>query len=122
MTTYHMPPEPTVDVLWTCETNTTPVRWTRGTDQAGAPAWQSESEDATWPALLARGPVFDQHPSLPADYPLPWSAEYDGDAESVRVVDAGGNVVNLNHDHVLDEIGSFIVRAVNELAARIEAS
>ena len=101
MTTYEMPPEPNVDVLWTHHQETgEPIRWTR--TRSG---WTNDDGWVGWPALLVLGPVHDVHPYLVGLPPFPWT--WSRDFGGIEAADSGS--VPLDDRPV----GEFIVRAVN---------
>ena len=122
MSTYELPREPDVDVLWTTSSSgvSQPVvtrKWQRvmgsrtlWCEFGGSP----HADRFSWHRLLGFGVVHDQHPGLCGVPPTPWEVELDDvrTAGVNLVVDAGGDSINLYDNATL----SLIVRAVNAYA------
>jgi hypothetical protein len=117
MTTYELPCEPDVEVIWTvfsagASQPTVTRRWTR----AGT-AWRQDGETTVtpWPLVLHAGVVHDTHPALGDVAPTPWKWD---DVGAWCIRDANDQPIE-GIEAISSSDAALIVRAVNAYAERL---
>ena len=112
MSTYQLPAEPDVDVVWTVQEDGFTTRWERSGDKWKC-TWQLRDEPVlcTWVEVLGIGhTVYDVHPDLGEADPLPWGLA------GGCVVDASGDIVDVHRPCN----AGLVVRAVNAYAESLD--